>query len=67
MYKKCAAAFYVHALRNTYPYLKVKIFVRGAEPESESPGVMATSQESESELTTVPGPRFRNVLLEAVI
>ena len=44
---------------------------RGAESESESelPGVVAASQESESELesTKLPGLRLRNVLLKSVI
>ena len=49
------------------------ITLRGAESESEpdseseSPGVMATSQESGPESVKLPRLRLRNVLLESVI
>ena len=42
---------------------------RGAEPESESesPGVVATSKELESESIKLPRLRLRNVLFESVV
>ena len=40
---------------------------RGAESESESPGVLAMSQESESDSSKLPRLRLRNILFESAI